>query len=400
MRILLLFTISIYMLFSANVSEKIKDQKDSISSAKKLENQINKKLEELAKDIIAGNKAVENTAKQIEELSEQVEALEDSARNANIELDKLTSQNGELIKSQKDMELRMIKIISEDFAYDLVAPNDYSESQDSIIATEILSNLNRVMSSEFEKLAKDYEETTNLIKSQSKKIESIKFDLKEFRQKQTALKSLQSKQKRNLEILNQDKNIYSKKLADIKKQQDEMRKTLENLQILAAKPQVPAKKQTLTKEQNRAKTDDVRMIGSSYQAGNVKRYSGSKTIAPLDKFSVKQKFGDYVDPVYNIKIFNESVVLRSATTDAMVKNVLAGTIVFAKETPVLDKVVIVENGNGIHTIYAHLDKIAPTIKVGQKVKKGYVIGRVKQDLTFEVTQKNYHINPLELIAMN
>ena len=75
MRILLLFTISIYMLFSADVSEKIKDQKDSISSAKKLENQINKKLEELAKDIIAGNKAVENTAKQIEELSEQVKAL-------------------------------------------------------------------------------------------------------------------------------------------------------------------------------------------------------------------------------------------------------------------------------------------------------------------------------------
>ena len=179
-----------------------------------------------------------------------------------------------------------------------------------------------------------------------------------------------------------------------------MRKTLENLQILAAKPQVPAKKQTPTKEQNRAKTDDVRMIGSSYQAGNVKRYSGAKTIAPLDKFSVKQKFGDYVDPVYNIKSFNESAVLRSATTDARVKNVLVGTIVFAKETPVLDKVVIVENGNGIHTIYAHLDKIAPTIKVGQKVKKGYVIGRVKQDLTFEVTQKNYHINPLELIAMN
>ncbi|WP_293651257.1 peptidoglycan DD-metalloendopeptidase family protein [uncultured Campylobacter sp.] len=383
-------------LFSANVSDKIKDQKNSIDSAKKLESQINKKLEELANDIIAGNKAVQNTAKQIEELAKQVEELEDSAHSANLELDNLTSQNGELIRSQKDMELRLVKIISEDFAYDLVAPNDYSESQDSIIATEILKNLNSVMNSEFKKLAQDYEETTNLIKSQSKKIESIKFNLKEFRQKQKALKSLQTKQKKNLEILNQDKNIYSKKLADIKKQQDEMRKTLESLQILAIKPKKQPKQQT----QTTAKNDDVRVIGTSYQAGNVKRYSGSKTIAPLDKFSVKQKFGDYVDPVYNIKIFNESVVLRSATTDARVKNVLAGTIVFAKETPVLDKVVIVENGNGIHTIYAHLDKIAPTIKVGQKVKKGYVIGRVKQDLTFEVTQKNYHINPLELIAMN
>ena len=59
-------------LFSANVSDKIKDQKNSIDSAKKLENQINKKLEELANDIIAGNKAVQNTAKQIEELAKQV----------------------------------------------------------------------------------------------------------------------------------------------------------------------------------------------------------------------------------------------------------------------------------------------------------------------------------------
>lgn len=397
MKFLLFITLIFCTLFASNVSEKIKDQKDSINSAKKLENQINKKLEELAKDIIAGNKDVQNTAKQISELSKQVEALEDSAHSANVELDKLTSQNGELIKSQKDMELRMIKIISEDFAYDLIAPNDYSESQDSIIATEILLNLNSVMNSEFKKLAQDYEKTTNLIKSQSKKIESIKFDLREFRQKQASLKALQTKQKKNLEILNQDKAIYSKKLNDIKKQQNEMRKTLESLQILAAKPKEEPKEQTQTK--NTVKSDDVRMIGSSYQAGNVKRYKGAKTIAPLDKFSVKQKFGDYVDPVYNIKIFNESVVLRSDTTDARVKNVLAGTIVFAKQTPILDKVVIVENSNGIHTIYAHLDKIAPTIKVGQKIKKGYVIGRVKQDLTFEVTQKNYHINPLELIAM-
>lgn len=397
MKFLLFITLIFCTLFASNVSEKIKDQKNSINSAKKLENQINKKLEELAKDIIAGNKDVQNTAKQISELSKQVEALEDSAHSANVELDKLTSQNGELIKSQKDMELRMIKIISEDFAYDLIAPNDYSESQDSIIATEILLNLNSVMNSEFKKLAQDYEKTTNLIKSQSKKIESIKFDLREFRQKQASLKALQTKQKKNLEILNQDKVIYSKKLNDIKKQQNEMRKTLESLQILAAKPKEEPKEQIQTK--NTVKSDDVRMIGSSYQAGNVKRYKGAKTIAPLDKFSVKQKFGDYVDPVYNIKIFNESVVLRSDTTDARVKNVLAGTIVFAKQTPILDKVVIVENSNGIHTIYAHLDKIAPTIKVGQKIKKGYVIGRVKQDLTFEVTQKNYHINPLELIAM-
>ncbi len=63
----------------------------------------------------------------------------------------------------------------------------------------------------------------------------------------------------------------------------------------------------------------------------------------------------------------------------------------------LDNVVIVENANGIHTIYAHLSRIAPTIKKGVKIRKGYVVGRVKSELIFEVTQKNAHINPLSLI---
>ena len=144
--------------------------------------------------------------------------------------------------------------------------------------------------------------------------------------------------------------------------------------------------------------NSIRQIGSSYQNSNVKKYVGERTIAPLDGYSVKRKFGDYVDPIYKIKIFNESVVLASSTPDATVKSVLNGKVIFAKDTASMEKVVIIENSDEIHTIYAHLSKIAPTIQVGQKIKKGYVIGRIDNDLTFEVTQKNFHIDPLELIA--
>ena len=65
----------------------------------------------------------------------------------------------------------------------------------------------------------------------------------------------------------------------------------------------------------------------------------------------------------------------------------------------LDRVIIIAHKDGIHTIYAHLSQIAPTIKVGSSVSKGYTIGKISNDLTFEVTQKNYHINPLELISL-
>lgn len=180
-------------------------------------------------------------------------------------------------------------------------------------------------------------------------------------------------------------------------QQEELRQTLNELKIINDEKNKNSNKQDIKIAKNNTQ---IRQLGSSYQGSSVKRYTGKKTIAPLDSFVVKQKFGNYVDPVYNIKIFNENVVLRSNKSDAIVKNVLDGKIVFAKDTSMLARVVIVEHDNGIHTIYAHLNKIAPNIKVGKNIKKGAVVGRIKNDLTFEVTQKNFHINPLELISLN
>ena len=45
------------------------------------------------------------------------------------------------------------------------------------------------------------------------------------------------------------------------------------------------------------------------------------------------------------------------------------------------------------------EELQKTLEQLAIVQKGYVIGRVKDDLTFEVTQKNYHIDPLELISL-
>ncbi|MDE5591847.1 MAG: M23 family metallopeptidase, partial [Helicobacter sp.] len=66
---------------------------------------------------------------------------------------------------------------------------------------------------------------------------------------------------------------------------------------------------------------------------------------------------------------------------------------------ILKHVIIIEHKNNMHTIYAQLDKIAPTIKPGSTVKKGYTIGRAENILKFEVTLKDKHIDPLELIMI-
>ena len=411
---LLILAVCATLFAAGTTANKTQSTKQNLKTKVEQEKRLNKKLDELAKSILSGEENVKTTAEQISALSVQVKELESSAKAADASLNTLIAQNKDLVAEQKRIEASLLAIISKRFAYDLIVPKNYIESEESIISAEILNSLTKDSQNEVNKIAKDYSKTINSIKSQTDKIGAIKLDLAEFRSKQDKLIALQTKQKKDLAQLKSDKDSYEKELSAIQAEQDELRKTLEKLAIIAkneeeekARAQQKAKLEEAKKAKNNEKLasqsqktakNDVRQVGSSYQMSQVKRYTGAKTIAPLEKFTLKQAFGDYTDPIYKIKIFNESVVLRSALSDAVVKNVLDGKVVFAKETSLLQKVVIVENKDGIHTIYAHLSKIAPTIKVGSRLKKGYVIGRVERDLTFEVTQKNYHINPMELIA--
>lgn len=411
---LLILAVCATLFAAGTTANKAQSTKQNLKTKVEQEKRLNKKLDELAKSILSGEENVKTTAEQISALSVQVKELESSAKAADASLNTLIAQNKDLVAEQKRIEASLLAIISKRFAYDLIVPKNYIESEESIISAEILNSLTKDSQNEVNKIAKDYSKTINSIKSQTDKIGAIKLDLAEFRSKQDKLIALQTKQKKDLAQLKSDKDSYEKELSAIQADQEELRKTLEKLAIIAkneeeekARAQQKAKLEEAKKAKNNEKLasqsqktakNDVRQVGSSYQMSQVKRYTGAKTIAPLEKFTLKQAFGDYTDPIYKIKIFNESVVLRSALSDAVVKNVLDGKVVFAKETSLLQKVVIVENKDGIHTIYAHLSKIAPTIKVGSRLKKGYVIGRVERDLTFEVTQKNYHINPMELIA--
>lgn len=396
-KILLVFLLFFAQIYAKNIKSQIKHQQKTLSSAQKQEQDLNQKLEDIAKLISKEEKTLDKTIENINTLKEQIKDLESKANLSTKSLENLHQKNTDLENIQKDMERKLIRIIAEEFALDLVKDKDYQDSIESIMVDEILDKVGSVIKENFIKLAKEYTQTGELISIYKEQINEISTSIKTHKQKQLQLKSLQKKQEKTILSLEKSKKAYIKRLDRIHKQQDELKKTLANLKILELKEIKKKQKKQKEKDEKAPKDESVRKIGSSYQKSKVKKYKGVKTIAPLDDYIVKQKFGNYTDPIYNIKIFNESVVLKSNKRNAKVKNVLDGKIVFAKEAPMLNNVVIVENSNGIHTIYAHLDKIAPTIKVGKKIKKGYVIGRIKQDLTFEVTQKNYHIDPLELI---
>ncbi|CAM4028483.1 murein hydrolase activator EnvC family protein [Campylobacter armoricus] len=385
----LFFLISFSILFANEIAQKQKDIKEN----ERIVKQLSKKLEDLASEILDNEKNLKKIASEISVLSSKTLKLESSAKVQIKSLEQLNTQNKDLLQNKNKIEGKIIDLIAKDFAYDLAIPKNYIESEDSIIALELVGALDKIFKEEFYQISKDYEDISKKIEEKQAQIAAINTNLKNYKDQIDELKNLRKKQEQEIIKQKTDKEIYTRKLSNLQAQQQELRKTLNKLKIIKEKEE---EKIAQKKEDNKA-SSNIKQVGSSYQTSSVKSYSGAKTIAPLESYTVKQKFGNYVDPIYNIKIYNENVVLKSDVANAAVRNVLDGKVVFAKSTPTLKKVVIVENKNGIHTIYAHLDKIAPGVKVGRNIKKGYIIGRVESDLTFEVTQKNFHINPLEMI---
>lgn len=383
------------MLNASSTNEKIKAQEKDLASSKKIEAGLNKKLDDIANDIKRSQAELESISKDIQSLKIQIDELKQSKVQEQNDLNELSKQNIELITNQKQVEASLVNIIAQNFSLDLLMADSEGESAENIISIKAVEKLNSIMKDDLRKLAKNYDETTNIIRQKQERIDAIQKSLADFENKKAQLLKLQKKQNDTIASLKNDNEIYKKKLITLKEQQDEMRQTLQKLAIIAQKES----KQKEQSQSQKSSSKSANKPRQGYSGTAVRRYTGAKTIAPLDSFSVKQRFGNYVDPIYNLKIFNESVILSSNTKDATVKNVLDGKVIFAKHTSLLNNVIIIENSGQIHTIYANLSQIAPSVKVGAVVKKGSIIGRVASDLTFEVTQKNYHIDPLELIAV-
>ncbi|HEC1759746.1 TPA: peptidoglycan DD-metalloendopeptidase family protein [Campylobacter lari] len=385
----LLFLFSFSVLFANEIAQKQKDIKEN----ERIVKQLSKKLEDLASEILDNEKNLKKIALEINTLTSKTSRLESSVKTQIKALEQLNVQNKDLLQNKNKIEGKIIDLIAKDFAYDLAIPKNYIESEEGIIALELVGVLDKIFKEEFYQISKDYEDISKKIEEKQTQITTINGNLKAYKDQINELKNLRKKQEQEITKQKTDKEIYTRKLSNLQAQQQELRKTLNKLKIIKEKEE----EKLAQKKEDKKPNSNIKQVGSSYQTSSVKRYSGPKTIAPLESYTVKQKFGNYVDPIYNIKIYNENVVLKSDSANAAVRNVLDGKVVFAKATPTLKQVVIVENKDGIHTIYAHLDKIAPGVKVGRNIKKGYIIGRVESDLTFEVTQKNFHINPLEMI---
>ncbi|GAA7342674.1 M23 family metallopeptidase [Helicobacter pylori] len=380
----------------SDIAKDIQHKETLLKKTHEEKNQLNSRLSSLGE-------AIRSKELQKAEMERQMIALKKSLeknRNESLAQEKvLTNYRKSLDHLQKQrsfLQKRVFDTLLEDFLFSQALKRQNLASSNDVILQVAFENLHQNTLSKMSQLSqeeKDLNAQALKVKSSIQKISSV---IDEQKTREVTLKSLQTEQNKLILSMQKDYAIYNQRLTLLEKEHQNLNALLKRLNII--KQNRENEERVSLKKSSQAL--EVKQVASSYQNINTTSYNGPKTIAPLNDYEVVQKFGPYIDPVYNLKIFSESVTLVSKTPNALVRNVLDGKIVFAKEINMLKKVVIIEHKNGIRTIYSQLDKIAPTIKSGVRIQKGYVLGRIDQRLGFEVTMREKHINPLELIARN
>lgn len=409
-----------------NINQKINQNKNALENKKLQEKQINAKLQELGNAINRQKEENKLLQKTIKENEQSIAKNKKEYDSKSALIKKLSNNQDSLFQTRKQIELEMIDLIIKDVSFTILLNDFQPESIQDLITEEAFKSLSTATKQHLSTLSNKQSEVIANLHYLKTEIERLKEFLDIENQKRTHLKALQSEQETLLANYQKEMKKYNNELQKIVKERDEIQTILVNLNILKSQEEEKRKKReelaktkpiqqkiestqpasktqskdSITKESQTPKINDdfdVRQVASSYHNIGTIKYKGAKTIAPLDNFTIEKNFGPYFDPVYKMKVFNESVTLAPKGDDK-VKSVLDGKVVFAKDTPILKRVVIIEHKDNMHTIYAQLDKIAPTIKPGSAVKKGYTIGRVDNALKFEVTLKDKHIDPLELIT--
>ncbi len=389
--------------FGASIDTKIKKSKQRLASTKSAYSSMDKKLAKIARQITANRKKLRELDKTIAKLDAEIAGGAKRYAEGEARLREIKKQLKKLELTKKRQEKELIDLMANRYVLGEIKRQKGLESPEDVVENETLKVLIEADSERLKRMQKEYRSTLLRSEKLVAEAEKIKAMIDELEARKAKAAKEKSRRKELQARFEKEKREYQARLQKLQNEERDLRKTLARLNILKrereSRKRAPKPDKRIREAIASGDKLNVRTIGSSYQRHAVGRYRGKKTISPVGRAKVVKKFGSYIDPVYKIRIFNESVTLQPYRKNAKVKNVLNGRVVFVKDTKLLGKVVIIEHKNDLHTIYAKMDKIAPTVKEGKKIKKGYVIGRVDKELMFEVTQKERHINPLDLITL-
>jgi len=416
MKKIVLLAISFCVIANAktNPSElfsKIKESKHTLANTQKEKSVTHKQLQTIAnkikklkdeigkydKKIYELNGILGNANKKYQDSMAEIKGIDNIVKDLDKDIDKKTKEFAQKVSMQLG---------------GVVAQNKTAQKDEkSIVLKEVLDRYKNYNQKELLKLSRNIEQKNALRKNLLKRRDDIAKSIKDVNAQKKLYEKEKAEKNRLLKKLAVEEKRYSKKLRDIFRRQTVIRLTLTKLNLIQEETAQEAKRRErelkkrikalkhLRRSHKVVSVNSVKQYGTSYSIDNIYNYRGAKTISPLKSAKVVKNFGTFIDPVYKIKSHSDSVTLVSKSRDRRVYNVMNGEVSYIGENSMLGKLVVIKHSNGLHTIYADLNKFSPFLKVGSKVKKGTVIGKVKRKLIFEATKNGKFINPIRLIKL-
>ncbi|WP_039764773.1 murein hydrolase activator EnvC family protein [Caldicellulosiruptor sp. F32] len=374
LKIVILFLVFV-LFFESAISDTLKDYQNKLKSVEK-----NKK----------------KTQQKITEIKNKQQQVLDQIDDIDREIDKTKSQI-DLLKNNILIVENRIKDTQEQLQHEQAKKEAYYQKfKDRIRAIYEMNNV----SVSYIEILLDSKNLSDFFTRMYLFNDIIEYDKQILNEYAKSIENIKKK-KTELVLLRQDLN---NKKAELEKYQNSLIvEQQEKKKFLSDLEKEQDKLENMLDELERVSNELSKKIKEILARQKTKRiYSGGKLLWPLEGYyDISSYFGMRFHPILKKNKMHTGIDI-AAPYGTRVLAAADGDVILAGWVSGYGKTIILDNGSGISTLYAHLSSI--NVSVGQKVKKGECIGNVGSTgystgphLHFEVRINGDVVDPLNYL---
>lgn len=343
------------------IEKEIKTKKQKVKEALKKEESILSQIEDIEKQIQEKQRDVKYFDRRISQTRSKI-------KNLSVEIGQLTK---ELNKRKKYLEERLRSLYKQRYGDNVLILASATDYQDLFRKSRYISTL----AFQDSRILKRYRVDLRKIESRKKDMETLRARLeankKSSRRKKAELETARTKKDKLLLTIRSKRATYEKTIKELEESSQKLMEMIDTLEKI-----------TIPKS----------VTGKNFRA--LRRHLpwpvNGKVIVP---------FGKYRDPKFKITVFKNGIEIKAKPVDRP-KAVAGGRIVYADWFKGYGLLLIINHGNGYHSLYGNLSEIFN--KTGDIISIGTAVGKVGMSrmlnvpsLYFEIRHKGKPVDPLK-----
>lgn len=350
--------------FATSLQEEEK-KKSELEDDLKDASQILKNLESLKSDTYT---YVQELSSKLSDINTTIKTLEQQSREKEQKISELNSKISEKELELQDQYASMKKRIQ--FMYE----NGQTGYIDMILGSRNLSEmLNKAeYLTEITGYDRSMLEQLNQTKSE---IEQSKAQVETDQAEILVLKSQQEAKQNDIEILTNEKNAqleqYANEISVTKNKQKELQAEISDQKsaIDEIKRKVDEQQKAREEEQNQGGNQGG---GNSDDGG----YTGGTLLWPVPGYSkISSDYTNRIHPIYGYPELHDGIDIP-APIGTQVLAADAGTVTISKTSASAGEYIVIYHGNNLYTEYMHMNVNSRSVRAGDTVTRGQVIGKV------------------------